>query len=208
MKFYRIFEEEQARELAAQIAGDEWQEGRARTKELTGTVKQNEEILGSGNKILEELGRKIVNHPAILLDHLPLKCHTPKFSRYKVGGDHYGVHTDAPWMGSTRTDLSCTLWLNDGYEGGELVIDDRKLKGKPGTCVVYDCGEPHEVLPVTAGERICAITWIQSRIRDAHKRQLVSNFRKLLAKMEKEKPDWFLEGGQVYSSLLRMWWEN
>ena len=72
--------------------------------------------------------------------------------------------------------------------------------------MIYDCGDPHEVLPVTRGERICVITWIQSRIRDAHKRQLVSKMRRFLSRFE-DNQELFVEGGQIHSALLRMWIE-
>jgi PKHD-type hydroxylase len=211
MKFYQLFPEEQAKALCEQLRSAQWAEGKARTKELTGTVKQNEEILE--HVALQTIGQRLAAHPEIALDHIPLQVHKPKFSRYTEGGAHYGVHTDAPWMGATRTDLSCTIWLSspDSYEGGELVIYDdgekRQFKGNPGQCVIYDCGRPHEVLPVTSGERICAVTWIQSRVRDSQKRRLVSNFRKFLAKFEQDQPERFLEGSAIYSALLRRWIE-
>ena len=50
--------------------------------------------------------------------------------------------------GGIRTDLACTVFLTDGYEGGELCIGGVEVKGKAGMCVVYDCGLPHYVKPV------------------------------------------------------------
>lgn len=202
MKIYRILPEKQARNLASVVANMQWQQGKARTKELTGTAKQNEEILH--DKSLDEIGKRIIHHPEVQLDCLPLKLHAPKYSRYR-DGNRYHKHTDAPWMGSTRTDLSCTLWLNDDYEGGELEMGGRQYKGKPGEALVYECGEPHEVLPVTSGERICVITWIQSRVRDPAKRRLVSDMRRSLTKLEGD--DLFVEFGRYHSALLRMWAE-
>ena len=108
MKLYRILPEDQALALARKTMAMEWSPGKARTVDLTGTVKQNREIL-SGEFLLA-LGRRIINQFEIQLDHIPLKIHPPKFSRYS-DGENYKVHTDAPWMGETRTDLSCTLWF-------------------------------------------------------------------------------------------------
>ena len=45
MKMYHIFPEDTALALARKIIGMEWLAGRARTEGLTGTVKQNREIL-------------------------------------------------------------------------------------------------------------------------------------------------------------------
>jgi len=207
MKTYEIFPEDQALALCEQIRGANWLQGKARTAELTGTVKQNEEILDHVS--LQTIGKRIVANPEVQLDAIPLQMHKPKYSRYAEGGAHYGFHTDAPWMGSTRTDLSCTLFLADpaSYDGGELVVGTEIVKLRPGQCVIYDCGTPHEVRPVTRGERICVVTWIQSRIRDPQKRKLIGDYRRFLAELEKDRPDLFLRGGQVYSQLLRMWIE-
>lgn len=203
MKFYRIFSERQARDLAEKAKSLSWNEGKARTSKLTGTVKQNSEILQ--HSMLGAIGQCFATHPVIQLDHIPFKFYAPKLSKYE-DGQHYKRHTDAPWMGEVRTDLSCTLWLSDDYEGGELVIDGKSVKGKPGVCIVYNCGAPHEVRPVTAGQRICVITWIQSRVRDPIKRKIVSDFRKFIGRFEDDH-EVFTEGGTIHSALLRMWIE-
>ncbi len=203
MNTYQIISAARAKKYADIARGMEWAAGRARTAALTGTVKQNDEIVGPSQ--LSGLGRAIINNPGIQLNHMPLQCYPPKFSRYR-DGQHYKRHTDAPWMGASRTDLSVTLWLTDDYEGGELLIGGRSFKGKSGQCIVYDCGEPHEVLPVTAGERICVITWVQSRVRDPIKRKWLSDMRKFLASFEDEQ-ERFLEGSRLYSAMLRRWTE-
>jgi len=204
MKMYDLFKRHEAVAISENLRDAAWGVGKARTKELTGTIKKNSELLEYRG--LQNIGKTIGSHPQIQLDHIPFKLHPPKFSSYKQG-DYYQSHTDAPWMGVTRTDLSCTLWLTEDYEGGFLRVDGEEIKGKPGQCVVYDCGSPHEVTPVTAGERICVVTWIQSRIRDSHKRQLVSDFRKFLANFE-DNQKLFVAGGQIHSALLRMWIED
>ena len=111
-------------------------------------------------------------------------------------------------MGSTRTDLSCTVFLSDpnSYEGGELVVNGEAVKGRAGEAIVYDCGSIHEVAEVTEGERICAVTWIQSRIRDMSKRKLVSEYRRFVEQL-KGQPEMYLEAGRFNSALLRMWSE-
>lgn len=203
MKVYRILSEAVAQDMGDALDG--WNTGHARTKELTGTVKRNEEILS--HPLLEAAGTKLLRHRGLQLDTIPLRFFPLKASRYGEGG-HYGLHTDSPWMGSVRTDLSVTLFLSppDTYDGGELVVDGTKVKLPAGQCVVYRCGSPHEVLPVTRGERVCVVTWIQSRVRDAHKRDLVTRYRKFLAHFEDDQA-LFVEGGRIHSELLRMWME-
>jgi len=211
VKIYQVLSANDAEKMLTTVTSMEWNTGQARTKELTGTVKQNLEILSSNsNKVAQSLlavvGKQIMSHRSIGLDCIPLKLHTPKFNKYVDGGRYY-EHTDAPWMGDVRTDIACTVWLSDpsSYDGGELCIGSNKIKGKPGEALLYDCGVVHSVNPVMSGERVCIITWVQSRIRDPIKRKLISDFRKWLAKMEGT--EFFAEGSIIYSALLKRWME-
>jgi PKHD-type hydroxylase len=124
----------------------------------------------------------------------------PMLARYSPGMN-YGVHSDAPMMalptGPLRSDLSCTLFLNEpsAYEGGELSIQlggrDLMFKGASGSAVVYPSNTLHEVRPVTAGERLVGLTFIESLIRDATKRDILWHLNEVAA----------LEG-------FNMGWEN
>ena len=210
MNIYQILSPEDAGKMLATVATMDWDVGKARTKELTGTVKQNMEILPQNNKdakkLLMAVADQIMRHRQVSLNCIPYKLHPPKFNKY-VEGSEYKPHTDAPWMAETRTDLSCTLWLSepDSYEGGVLSMGGQEFKGKPGQALFYNCDKIHSVSPVTKGERICVITWVQSRIRDPIKRKMISDFRRWLAKMEGT--PMFDEGSIIYSSLLKRWME-
>jgi len=108
-----------------------------------------------------------------------------------------------------RSDLSMTLWLTDDYEGGELVVNGEKFKGKPGDIIVYPSYSVHEVLSVTKGERICAVMWIQSMIREQDKRALMTRFYQYgqrLKDKESLSPD-YIEITSLYNNLLRLWAE-
>ena len=65
----------------------------------------------------------------------------------------------------------------DTYEGGELAIHlgsrTINVKGAAGSAVFYPSTTLHEVMPVTAGERLVAITFVESQIMDEHKRELL-----------------------------------
>jgi len=99
-------------------------------------------------------------------------------------GGAYGDHMDNNIMNrgtaeELRSDLSMTIFLSDpaSYEGGELVIDSDmafapSFKMPAGGAVLYATNSIHRVNPVTAGERIAAITWIESEIADPFMRQI------------------------------------
>jgi PKHD-type hydroxylase len=114
----------------------------------------------------------------------------PMLARY-TPGMNYGVHSDAPMMalhtGPLRSDLSCTLFLNapGSYEGGELAIQlgarEFTFKGPPGSAVVYPSTTLHEVRPVTSGERLVGLTFIESLIRDASQREILWQLNEVAA---------------------------
>jgi PKHD-type hydroxylase len=78
-----------------------------------------------------------------------------------------------------RSDLSCTIFLSDpgGYAGGELCIHLGTkpvfFKLPPGGAVIYPSTTLHEVRPVTAGVRLVAITFMESRISNPIHRELI-----------------------------------
>jgi PKHD-type hydroxylase len=59
----------------------------------------------------------------------------------------------------------------DEYQGGELIIStefgEQKVKLAAGDAVLYPSSSLHRVTPVTEGERLAAITWIQSLVSDS-----------------------------------------
>ena len=57
---------------------------------------------------------------------------------------------------------SCLLFLNDDYEGGEIVIADTMYKPEKGSAIIFPSNFmfPHYVNKVTKGERYSIITWL------------------------------------------------
>ena len=142
----------------------------------------------------------------------------PFLTRYRPGMK-YGAHTDAAYIrmpgGELRSDLSCTIFLNDpeSYEGGALHIRlgdaDLHFKLKSGEAIVYPSDTLHEVEPITKGERLVAITFIQSRIPDPFRRNLLFDLNEVAAleglNMSHEN---FTRLQLVQAQLLRYWGEK
>lgn len=78
-------------------------------------------------------------------------------------GSYYTEHTDS-YDKSPRT-LSCSLCLNDDYEGGEFAFFNKKIvyKLKKGSAILFPSNFmfPHQILPVTKGTRYSIITWFK-----------------------------------------------
>jgi predicted 2-oxoglutarate/Fe(II)-dependent dioxygenase YbiX len=143
MKAYRLLEEGQAREIADDIRHLEWEQGKASTQKATGTTKNNLELRTSPH--LQTIRDALKEH-ALYSEHFISNIWPPKFNWYRDDGE-YRIHSDAAFMDRVRTDLACTTFLTDDYDGGELVIGGQSIKGKPGICVVYECWKPHWVNP-------------------------------------------------------------
>ena len=148
----------------------------------------------------------------------PVSVSPPFLTRYKPGMK-YGLHSDTAFIqmpgGQVRTDLSCTIFLNkpEDYEGGSLHIQlgdaELRFKLQPGEAIVYPSDTFHEVEPVTRGERLVAITFIQSRIPDPFRRNLLFNLNEVAAleglNMSHEN---YSRLQLVQNQLLRYWGEK
>ena len=81
--------------------------------------------------------------------------------RYKEG-QFYTQHVDS--FVTQQRSISCSLILNDDYEGGEFCFWDGTMMHKPpkGSALVFPSNfmYPHEIRPVTKGERYSIITWL------------------------------------------------
>jgi predicted 2-oxoglutarate/Fe(II)-dependent dioxygenase YbiX len=82
--------------------------------------------------------------------------------RYETG-QFYTQHTDS-FLGAPRA-VSCSIALNDDYEGGEFAFFNREfsIKAPKGAAVLFPSNfmYPHEILPVTKGTRYSIITWFR-----------------------------------------------
>ncbi|MBC6983213.1 Fe2+-dependent dioxygenase [Caulobacter sp. 17J80-11] len=137
------------------------------------------------------------------------------FSRYEPG-QQYGLHTDDAVMGSDagermRSDMSFTLFLSDPdtYEGGALLLSgldgEREVRPPAGSAVLYPTGQLHRVTPVTCGERLAAVGWIQSRVGRADQREILFDLHRVRATLPDDEGRLLLD--KALGNLLRLWWE-
>jgi PKHD-type hydroxylase len=114
----------------------------------------------------------------------------PLLARYEPGMK-YGLHSDSAMIQlgarQLRSDLSCTLFISDpdSYDGGALAIRlgmrDVTFRLKPGCAVVYPSTTLHQVTPVTRGQRLVGITFIESQIADPARRELLYDLDEVAA---------------------------
>jgi PKHD-type hydroxylase len=139
-------------------------------------------------------------------------------SRYRPGMS-YGLHVDEPLMGkdrSDRTDLALTLFLSDplSYQGGELLVHSpwgiQKVKLPAGAAVIYPGSTLHRVMPVTSGERLAAVTFIESLLRNPVHRELMADLDAIRRHLHEKDPDSEAThlAFKTFANLMRLWAEN
>jgi len=205
--------------VRAWLAAARFVEGRLSAGVAARRVKNNQELDGDGVDVAR-LDRVVmgalVRHPLYRAGALPVHAASPLYARYR-SGMAYGDHLDDPIMGSDgvkyRSDIAVTVFLSgpSEYDGGELVIrthaGDQTVKLEAGDAVVYPAGTIHRVNPVTRGERLVAITWVQSLVRDAGRRELLYGLNAARESLLQGAPE-AASTAQVnaaYLNLIRMW---
>lgn len=196
-------------------------DGKHSAGQVASRVKKNEEMQ-QGTQQAEYLDHLVMGSLAENADFrssaLPYRVAQPVFARY-TQGMQYGNHVDDPIMGGGaekfRTDVSITVFLNepDDYEGGELIIStsygEKAIKLPAGSAVIYPSSSVHRVAEITRGERLAAIVWLQSMVRDPIQRELLYELDQARNTLLGSSPE-SLETQQVdhsYVNLLRMWSE-
>lgn len=200
------------------LANAEWRPGSETAGWHAKTVKANEQAHGGAvDAVRKIVAAAVSRHQRFRAAAQPKRLSSIMFSRY-LPGMEYGVHIDDPLMpapqGQIRTDLAATIFLSeaDTYTGGGLAIPggpEGGVKQKPGDAVLYPATSLHRVLPVTEGERLAAVFWVQSLVRDADARETLFDLdraRRLIFQRDGKSPAFDLVA-KAHSNLLRKWAE-
>jgi PKHD-type hydroxylase len=182
------------------------------------TTKQNLQADYADPKYVESvqvLNAAISRSEELMNFAMPKRIAPPLLSRYEPGMK-YGAHADTAIMqipnARIRSDLSCTIFIAapSAYDGGELsiVTGTRTLtfKGEPGEAIIYPSTTMHEVKPVRSGQRLVAITFMESLIADQHQRLQLYELNEVAA-LEGLNMSWEnrVRLDVVRQNLMRMW---
>src|SRR5690606_26641393 len=214
---------EEAAEFRRRLDAADWTDGRGTVGAQGAKVKRNEQ-LPDDSPLKAELSAAVLaalkRSPIFFAAALPRKILPPRFNRY-AGGGEYGFHVDGAVMQlaegeQLRSDLSCTLFLNDpgDYEGGRLIVSDtfgeHDIALPAGDAILYPSSSLHRVEPVTRGARLASFFWIQSLVRDDGQRQMLFEMDTAIQKLTLDGADdnAVLQLTCVYHNLLRRWSET
>jgi PKHD-type hydroxylase len=203
-------------DIVATLRAMRFEDGRGTAGWSARLVKDNEQAReGATLRLLRERVSAAINGNEVFQLAVRPKTLTPLlFSRYGIG-KHYGTHVDNPLMDGVRTDVSFTLFLADptDYDGGELVIEtsagEEDIKLPAGHLVAYPSTTLHRVAPVTRGERLVAVGWAQSYVRDLARREILFDLetaRRSLFEQTGKTPEFDLLA-KTSANLFRMWAE-
>jgi PKHD-type hydroxylase len=185
-------------------------------------VKANQQLECSREdhqRLVEIVFGALHRHRGFSRTALPLEISAPMLNRYAVGMT-YGAHYDTPFIPTPdgpriRGDLSATLFLTDpaDYDGGELcfarVGAEARIKLHAGDLFLYPASTLHSVAPVTRGERLAVVFWVQSMIRDHEKREMVVGLDGLVGRVAERMPGSteVRDLAGIVGNLTRMWAE-
>lgn len=192
MHSFDILHGNELRNVRSALGNVKYRDGRDTAFGRAKTVKNNLEIDNSDpemQELTDFMASKILTDPNAYWLLFPKSISRPIINKTADGGS-YGTHVDASQMTDIyglqmRTDISFTLFLSDpdSYEGGELSIQNETgavdIKLPPGHIVFYNSGLLHEVKPVTRGERIACIGWVESMIYDETARNALYSLREM-----------------------------
>ncbi len=219
-----VLDAETLARLRALLGAARFEDGRRTAGWHAREVKANEQA-AAGDPAVREAGAMVsaalLANPVFRAAALPRRLRPVIFARYP-GEGAYGAHTDDALMGLSepggpmRADVSVTVFLADpgAYGGGELVIEgmggEAAYKLEAGCALAYPATTLHRVAPVTGGERLVAVTWAQSLVRDPAAREVLFD-------LDTARRGVFAEGGnsdtfrllaKTHTNLLRRWAET
>ena len=88
-------------------------------------------------------------------------------------------------------------------------LEPPEIKLPAGHAVVYPSSALHQVAQVSRGERLAAVTWVRSHVRNPARREILNNICRIREKLAKLHPDGEEAGlaFKTHANLLRMWSE-
>lgn len=215
-----VLSEAELAEVGALLGTLSWKDGTSTAGATARQVKHNEQADlddERGRAMRSRLSAALRRHTLLRVAARPKRWSKLLVSRTGVGGG-YGAHIDNALMGRgdqrMRSDLSFTLFLSEpeAYEGGALEIDQpgmvQSLRPGAGELVLYPSSTIHRVAPVTRGERVVCVGWIQSLVPDPRQRELLLDLENLrttmLATHDRNSAE-MLTLSKTLANLLRMW---
>ena len=206
--------------LRALIRRSRFADGATSAGGVAKQVKANQELVfppQEYQKFVRTIFDALMRHREFPRTTMPHELSAPMINRYGQGMT-YGAHYDIPLMPTPdgpkiRCDLAATLFISapNEYDGGELCMmhlgREERIKLNAGDLFIYPAGTLHFVSPVSRGERLAVVFWIQSMVRDHDKRLMIASLDAVIGRIaarEQQSED-VRDLSGVFANLVRLW---
>ena len=216
-----VLSQEELSELRQLASSQPLEDGKRTAGYRARAVKHNLQLAPEAKykrRLNDIIGSALRRNSAFRTAAFPRRLSPVLLSLYE-NGMHYGAHVDDALMGrgdKIRSDVSTTVFLSDpaDYVGGELLVSmgfgEVAVKLPAGAAVVYSSTSLHRVAEVSEGQRLAAVLWTESHIRDPGQRELLFDLHRVKEHMHQvdEHGEETALAFKTYSNLLRMWAET
>ena len=154
-----------------------WVDGRETTTGVFKSLKKNVELDSEArftNLLRQDIAKVLQQNKEVERRVFIRYVNGILINKYETGG-HYGGHYDSPEIGGTSHNFSFTIFLNDDFKGGELVIEGKTIKPKQGHIYIYPSDKFHSVNEVKYGTRFAITGWLKSKYPIDHIRENIAN---------------------------------
>lgn len=205
MRIFQLLSDSDIEQLLAALSKAQWRDGGETAHGAAKERKKNQQITELDpvmGPAFAQLKQFIAKQEALRYSAFIRQVLNVRAAKYGEG-DGYGWHVDLAIMDGFRSDISFTIFLNgkDEYDGGELEFDygthQLKVKGDKGQMIFYPTGLLHQVRPVTKGERLVIVGWIESLIPNAEDRENLYTLFQQVSTLKSRTP----EGGSEFDKL-------
>jgi len=127
-----------------------------RGPEINEEVRNNDRILVDDHELAAFIWPRVRDHiPTILDDREALGLNERfRYYRYKPG-QKFALHRDGSFRreNGEESKLTCILYLNNDFSGGETKVKDRVIEPQRGMALIFRHEFLHEGRPVLAGKK-------------------------------------------------------
>ena len=176
--------------IVAEVHRLSFSDGKATAGPSAKSVKNNAQASDIQSEAIISFVRNLLEVHPVFLAATQMRTFGPMLvSRYDVG-QGYGLHVDNAFMGPIRADLSFTLFLSpsDDYDGGALCLElpagSQSIRLPAGSLILYPSTSLHCVEPVTRGQRLAVVGWIESRVLHTEAREALFDLANVRASLD------------------------
>ena len=176
--------------IIAEVQCLSFSDGKATAGPSAKSVKNNAQASDIQSEAIISFVRNLLEVHPVFLAATQMRTFGPMLvSRYDVG-QGYGLHVDNAFMGPIRADLSFTLFLSpsDDYDGGALCLElpagSQSIRLPAGSLILYPSTSLHCVEPVTRGQRLAVVGWIESRVLHTEAREALFDLANVRASLD------------------------